>query len=185
MSNFLPKNYQAPASNSNYLKLTEGANKFRVCSDATIGFEFWTNENKPVRLKEKPQEKPSDIRLNDDGSYTIKHFWAFSVLDRKDKVVKIMEITQRSIMDEISELLKNEDWGDITGYDITITRKGQGLETRYSVQPSPHKELTKEEQSLVARTEIDLNKLFAGENPLEKKAEIVEPDEVKLEDVPF
>ena len=182
MGNFLPKNYTAPAQSSNYLKLTEGANKFRVCSPAVIGFEYWTNDNKPVRLKSKPTEKPNDVRVNDDGSYTIKHFWAFSVLDRKDKVVKILELTQPSIMREIQALLENEDWGDITGYDITITRTGQGLETRYSVQPSPHKELTKEEQSLVARTEINLEALFQGANPFEAKVEIAE---VEIDKIPF
>jgi len=197
---FLPKNYEAPKGSSNYLKLEEGQNKFRIVSDAVIGYEYWTNGNKPVRLRDYPKTKPADIRLNDDGSYTVKHFWAFIVLDRKDARVKILEITQASIMRNIEDLVVNEEWGDPKEYDITISRTGSGMETRYTVQPSPNKKLTKEEKSLVARMEINLNALFKGENPFKVdnskssqssqkmplSGQIESPsDDVKLEDIPF
>jgi len=197
---FLPKNYEAPKGSGNYLKLEEGKNKFRILSSAIIGWEYWTNDNKPVRLKEYPQEKPADVKLEDNNSYSIKHFWAFIVLDRKDAKVKIMEITQASIMRAIEDLVQNEDWGDPKQYDITITRSGAGMETRYTVQPSPNKELTKEEKSLVARTEIDLEALYAGSNPFEAKdgtnpasgskkpatGQITaSSDEISIDDIPF
>jgi hypothetical protein len=184
---FLPKDYEAPKGSSNYLKLEEGQNKFRVVSSAVVGYEYWTNGNKPVRLKNYPETKPADVRLADDNSYVIKHFWAFIVLDRKDAKVKILELTQGSIMRAIEDLVVNEDWGDPKQYDITISRTGSGMETRYTVQPSPHKELTAEEKSLVARMEIDLEKLFDGENPFESKAGAspIKTEEVKIEDIPF
>lgn len=176
---FLPKDYKAPESNSNYLKLEEGATKFRIVSECITGYEYWTEANKPVRLKEAPQEKPKDIRMNEDDSYTVKHFWAFKVLDRKDSGVKILELTQATIQRAIQALVEDEEWGDPTAYDITINRTGQKLDTKYSIVPSPHKALTKEEQSIIARTEIDLNALFQGANPFEKQ------DEVNIKDVPF
>ena len=196
---FLPKDYEAPKGSSNYLKLEEGQNKFRIVSDAVIGYEYWTDANKPVRLKEHPTTKPTDIRVKDDGSYEVKHFWAFIVLDRKDAKVKILEITQASIMRNIEELFLNEEWGDPKQYDLNISRTGSGMETRYTVQPSPTKELTKEEKSLVARMEIDLNALFEGENPFDgvkvetgektppqgKSEATDDSGEVKMEDIPF
>jgi len=195
---FLPKNYEVPKGSGNYLKLEEGQNKFRVVSSAIIGYEYWTSDNKPVRLKEYPQTKPADIRVEDNSSYAIKHFWAFVVLDRKDAKVKILEITQASIMRQIEDLVVNEEWGDPKKYDITISRTGSGMETRYTVQPSPEKPLTAEEKSLVARTEINLNALYSGENPFDGvkvesgektpprgKSESTDDSEVKLEDIPF
>jgi hypothetical protein len=176
---FLPKGAEAPKENSNYLKLIEGSIKFRVVSDAVYGYEYWTEDKKPVRLKQYPKEKPADVRLNEDGSYDVKHFWAFKVLDREDGRVKIFEITQNGIKRNIEALLQDEDWGEPTGYDIKITGEGKGLERRYTVNPIPHKELTKEEKSLVARTEIDLEALFEGGNPFNKEEKAI------TEDVPF
>jgi len=185
---FLPKGGEAPKENSNYLKPIEGTIKFRVVSDAIYGYEYWTEENKPVRVRQFPQGKPDNIKLKDDGSYEVKHFWAFKVIDREDGRVKIFEITQNGVKRDIEALLYDVDWGEPNGYDIKITGEGKGLERRYTVNPVPHKPLTAEEKSLVARMEIDLNALYEGENPFEKTPEIKsEPDksEVKIEDVPF
>jgi hypothetical protein len=178
---WLPKGAEAPKENSGYLKLIEGSIKFRVVSEPVYGYEYWTEARKPVRLHEDPKTKPADVRIEKDGSYTVKHFWAFKVLDRADGMVKIFEITQNGIKRDIESLIKDADWGDPQGYDIKITGTGEGLSRRYTVNPIPHKELTAEEKSLVARTEIDLNALFKAEDPFIAKVE----DEVKLEDVPF
>jgi hypothetical protein len=34
-------------------------------------------------------------------------------------------------------LINNEDWGDPRTFSMTVNRKGDGLETEYSVVPSP------------------------------------------------
>jgi hypothetical protein len=185
---FLPQGAEAPKETSNYLKLIEGTIRFRVVSDAIFGYEYWTEDKKPVRLRKMPEKKPADIRLEKDGSYNIKHFWAFKVLDREDGRVKIFEITQNGVKREIESLLQDADWGEPTEYDIKITGEGKGLDRRYTVNPVPHKPLTAEEKSLVARTEINLEALFKGENPFDSEAPKMLPDEeegVKLSDVPF
>jgi hypothetical protein len=44
------------------------------------------------------------------------------------------------ILEKLIDLLPDEDWGDftdpVTGYCIKVTRKGEGLQTRYDVVPS-------------------------------------------------
>lgn len=187
---FLPKDYKVPSTDENYLKLKEGTIKFRIVSDPILGYEYWTEENKPVRVKEYPQTKPDDIRLEEgQTSYTIKHFWAFKVIDRdQPNTVKILEITQSGIQRKLEALINDPDWSDPKDYDIKIVGTGDGLGRRYEVQPSPHKKLTAEEKSLVARTEINLEALYSGNNPFDKEVEIapVEDDkEVKPSDVPF
>jgi hypothetical protein len=182
---FLPKNYEVPESGGSYLKLGQGATKFRIVSDAVLGFEYWNANNKPVRLKESPKNIPPDI--SDDSK--IKHFWAFAVIDRSDGNIKILEITQATIRGAIKSLVDSEDWGDPKKYDITVNRTGEGLDTKYTVQPSPHNSLSKEEESLVKETSVKLEALFYGANPFDREWEpvkIVEPEEeVKIEDVPF
>ncbi|MBP9698118.1 MAG: hypothetical protein KBD65_02930 [Candidatus Moranbacteria bacterium] len=183
---FLPQEGRAPKENGGYLKLIEGSIKFRVVSDAVFGYEYWNNEKKPVRLHEQPRTKPADIRTEEDGSYSVKHFWAFKVLDRNDGMVKIFEITQNGIKRDIEALLDNSDWGNPTGYDITIVGTGKGMERRYTVQPSPHKPLTEEETKQVARTEVDLEALFSGTEPFKKETpEENIPVVGKSTDVPF
>lgn len=181
MSNWLPKGAETPKQNSNYMKLIEGEIKFRIVSEPVYGYEYWTNDKKPVRLHEMPQGKPEDIRVEKDSSFSIKHFWAFKVLDREDGRVKIFEITQNGVKGQIEGLLQDEDWGDPTNYDIKIIGTGEGLNRRYTVTPCPAKPLTAEEESVVARTEIDLNALFEGKEPMKSD----EKDEVRIEDVPF
>jgi hypothetical protein len=183
MNKWLPEGAQTPKENSNYLKLIEGTIRFRTVSQPIYGYLYWTENKKPVRLKQYPKEKPADVRIEKDGSYNIKHFWAFAVLDRDDSRVKIFEITQNGVKRDIEALLQDADWGEPTGYDIKITGEGKGLERRYTVNPVPHKTLTAEEKSLVARTEVNLEALFQAGDPF-NSAKIAPVEDAKI-DVPF
>ena len=163
MDNFLPTDYEAPKTQSNYLKFEQGKNKFRIVSSAIVGYEYWTADKKPVRLKQFPEYTPADMR--DDSK--IKHFWAFVVIDRADNRIKICELTQVSIMNAIKACVENEDWGDPKEYDFTVTRTGEGMDTEYHIQPSPHKKLTVEEETLVELNPVNIEALFTGDNPFE------------------
>jgi hypothetical protein len=74
-------------------------------------------------------------------------------------------ITQASIQGPIEDLVANEDWGDPREYDLTITKKGEGLETEYSVQPSPQKPVPTEAHAAYRAVKIDLDALFRGADP--------------------
>jgi hypothetical protein len=50
---------------------------------------------------------------------------------------------------------------------LTITRKGEKLETEYSVVPSPAKPTPQEILDLYQEKKIDLNALFDGKNPFD------------------
>lgn len=80
--------------------------------------------------------------------------------------VEILEITQTTIQTALEELIHSEDWGDPLGYSITVNRKGEGLETEYSVVPSPAQAMP---DALKAYKEkpINLEALFTGGNPFE------------------
>jgi len=164
--NFLPENYEAPASNSKYLKLQQGENKIRVLSSAIVGWEDWDNKT-PVRTKTQPETLF-------DPNRPAKHFWAFVVLDYSDNGIKILEVTQKSIRDGILSLINDEDWGSPKDYDIKIKKTGQDLETRYTVSPVPHSELPQEIIMEYASTNINLEELFLGGDPFASKSVDVE-----------
>jgi len=159
--NWLPHGYEVPKSAGNYFKFEKGANKFRVMGAPILGFQYWNVQGKPVRLKEQPTETPTDLRDGDK----VKHFWAFPVWNYKVNRIQILEITQVSIQNQMTELVTNDDWGPPQDYDITITKKGEKLDTEYTVTPSPHKDVPQEAKNALRSLRIDMNALFDGGDP--------------------
>ena len=166
MNTFLPEGYQAPVSASGYMKLQDGDNQFRVLSSAITGYEYWTNDNKPVRSP-YPFENTPNIKTVDGKISRVKHFWAFVVWNYATKAVEILEITQSSIQNAISNLVADADWGDPMAYDIKISRSGAGLETEYAVSPKPAKKIDTEIVAAFGDKKITLEKLYKSENPFE------------------
>lgn len=174
---FLPEGYVAPSGESNYLRLQDGENRFRIVSKRPIlGWIDW-KDNKPLRF---PMDKKPASPV--DPKKKVKHFWAFVVYDYTKKKICILEITQSTIQTAISNLSKDKDWGMPTKYDIKIFKKGANLETEYSVNPVPHKEIDPEVVKMVAETPVDIEKLFTGENPFGGSAEHVEEN---IDPLPF
>lgn len=159
MSDFLPNDYEAPQGASAYMKLQKGDNKFRILSKPIIGWLDW-KDKKPFRfpIKNKP-DKPME------QGKSIKHFWAFVVFDYNDQSVKILEITQATIQKTISDLSKDEEWGAPFEYDIKVNRKGEDLNTEYTVTPSPKKTLSDEIKKAALEKPCYLEALFTGGDP--------------------
>lgn len=181
---FLPANYKIPKQDSIFMKFKQGANNFRVITDVTLGYEYWNVNSKPVRMREMPDHQPEDLGTNDDGTLSsIKHFWAFFVIDREDEEIKLLIITQTGIMGQINDLLTSIDWDDPKDYDLTVMKKGEGKESRYSVQPSPKEQLTTKESALIEKTELGTDKLVFGTRKSED--EEVTDEEIAIENVSF
>ena len=81
------------------------------------------------------------------------------------KKLQILEITQSTILKPLQELVSNEDWGDPRAYSITITKKGEKLETEYTLVPSPAKETPADVLKQYQEANIDLDVLFTGGDP--------------------
>lgn len=174
---FLPTGYSIPET-SNYMKLNEGQNRFRVLSSAIVGFQYWNVESKPVRLKTAPQGIPVDTKPEKDGTKKApKPFWAFVVYNYESSRIQILEITQKGIMKSIKAKIENEAWGDPKMYDLVITREGSGFDTEYTVDPNPKTVLDKEIKGLYETTNINLEALYDGSDPFEStKSDEIEAD---------
>ena len=161
---FLTKDYKIPTE-LKYFKFQNGENNFRVMSSAIVGFLYWTEDKKPVRLKEMWKKKPADIKVEANGSYSTKPFWAFVVWSYENSKIQIMEITQTTIMFPVKALVDNEKWGNPAEYDITITREGEGLKTKYTIVPNPKTEVQKKIMDAYKETPVNLEALFDGADP--------------------
>lgn len=185
MTNFLPAEYKIPSSN-NYMRLKDGANKFRVLSSAITGHEYWNNENQPVRSKEVPKET-TDIKMvkvkKKNGEEVlekskVKHFWAFIVWNYDVNAVQILQITQATIQEPMLAIVNDTAWGDPKGYDITIKKQGEGLQTQYTVVPNPHKEIEADIIKTYENGKINLEALYTGEEPFNNEAPTPEEGDI-------
>lgn len=169
--NFLPEDYKIPKTPSGYMKFEDGVNSFRVLSQAVVGWVYFNKDKKPIRSKEAFDSRPDDLPL--DGK--IKPFWAFVVYNNDLKMIQILEITQKRIMNGIKALLDNPKWGkDPKRYDIAITKTGELLETDYNVNGEPPiAEPSAEIKALYKAKPINLEALFTNSDPFIKSTEII------------
>lgn len=167
--NFLPTNYQLPKAESNYFKLEEGTNTFRCLSPALTGWKYWTDkEGRPLPKPIKGCTTvfvPSPDQVADKPVPSLAHFWAFVVWNYKEAQVQLLEITQNTIMEAISQYVYNERWGDPSTYDLVIHKRGTGLDTTYQVTVNPKAALDPGIVEMYRKMQIDPTKLFRGEDP--------------------
>lgn len=136
----MPEGYKLPDSAS-FMKFVTGKNKFRILSPLTVGYEYWTTENKPVRSRTPFEETPDGKVDETSGKVNVNHFWAVVVYNYATESIQLLEITQKGIQKYILGLVNDPDWGKPQGYDLVVTREGDGFATKYTVAANPHKEM--------------------------------------------
>src|SRR5258705_1009638 len=127
---FLPEDYKAPVGN--YTKLEVGENTIRVMSSAIVGYSYWTQDDKSVRMRKEPLAIPADIRVKDGKKERVKHFWAFVVWNVEARKLQIPELTQAPIQGAIKAYGLIKKGGDPKDYVITISLESSGWETEYT-----------------------------------------------------
>ena len=155
---FAPKGYELPESNS-FMKFAQGKNKFRILSSLVTGYEYWTADKKCVRSRTEFTETPG-IAVDENGKSKVSHFWVLAVYNYATEFIQQLEITQKGIQKYILGLVNDEDWGNPKGYDIVVTREGEGMATKYTVAANPHKEMPAEILADYAKANIDLESIF-------------------------
>ena len=133
----------------NYVKVSkiEGEERFRLMGTGIVGYEGWIEDGDkqiPIRWEQKPAELPDNIRKDDKGAPQIKFFMCGVVWDYQLEMFRILSMTQKSLRDQLSKYMRDDDYGDPTTYDIKISREGEGLNTKYGMLASPPKAVTKE-----------------------------------------
>jgi hypothetical protein len=180
--NFLQKSSSAA---SDYVKFQDGDKRsLRLLSTPIMGWELFV-DNKPVRW-EDDTPRPEHAYVRDERP---KQFVAFVVYEYGGQSdsgrVKVWSFTQRTIIDQMVMLFKEEHW---SAFELVIVRQGKGLETKYNVTgiKSPIED-TLLEFAADAKKYIDLTKLYTGDNPFLADLPEVEAKQAKQEptDLPF
>jgi hypothetical protein len=147
-------------------KLPDGKpTRIRILGEGITGFEAWTTNNKPIRWPLLPDELPANIRPDDNGNQSAKYFIAGIAWDYAEEMFRVVTITQKGVLDSINKHIRDEDYGDPSGYDFTITKTGSGLETKYSVMAKPPKPISASIKAAFADLDWDLTRLFDGKAP--------------------
>ena len=179
---FLPSDYkEIPSTPGNFMKLEDGANNLRILSSAIVGYEYWNTDDKPVRAREDWKVLPPDIKPDKNGRVSTKHFWAFIVWNYDKKMIQLLELTQKTIMEGIKGIVDNPKWGDPKNFDITINRVTTGDKVSYTVMPNPHAPLDAAVASEYAKKPVNLEALYEGKDPFGPEAQTVgkQPDGVQ------
>lgn len=161
-NNFLPAGFEKLKTEKPYVnlsKLPEGEHRFRIVDRPIAGWVDW-KDKKPYRFK--PENKPAQPF---DLEKPIKAFWALHVWDYQREGLFVMEITQGGIRKALEDLAKNEDWGDLTSFDVKIKKEGNGKDTSYTVIPVPPKPMSANIKKAVSQTKVRLEALYEGRDP--------------------
>lgn len=176
----LPQGYTVPETQTKsdgYLNaLPDGKSRLRILDRIEPGYEWWLDPDgrnigsrkimkgdKPVRVKSLGEAAANA------NSEPYKHFMATVVYNYDTKKVQLWKFTQATIQQAIAAFESDPDYGDSMGYDIVIERKGEGLDTSYTVMPKPPKPIDSEVREAKMKNPIDLDEWFRGGNPFERK----------------
>jgi len=143
----------------------EGEIRLRFVGEGITGFSGWTVDKKPMRFEQAPEVLPPNLAPDLSGKIGLKRFIAGVVYDYEAEDFKILEITQRSLMNDLFKYMKDEDYGDPTQYDIKISRTGKGKETEYSLVAAPPKPISKTVAAAFEDITCNLKALFDGDDP--------------------
>ena len=111
-----------------------------------------------------------------------KKFWLFQIYNVTEKRAQVWEVTRKDIRRVLEEYERNPKWGDLTQYDITVTRTGKDMDTIYSLMPEPPKQPPSDEViKAIKEARIDCSAVFKdGGYPMGALAE----DAPAVNDVP-
>lgn len=195
LNTLFPDNYvrtteEDAAGSSRYFKPSQiksgESTTLRLCGTpstghAICGYTYFTMEGRPRRFKLFPKDYLDDIGLTYEGKTKgtgekarPTFFLSWACLRKEADDFQIVDISQKKIREQIEAVLDMEDYtienGEMANFYLTITRKGTGTDTSYTVVPTL-KVASKADQQRwhEARDGIWLPALFEGGDPFSGK----------------
>lgn len=174
MSGILPSDYRMESGSSKYMKFGPGDNRFRALAPPILGKLLWSmdaqGQRKPVRRRYGQLMSDLTPAVSKFGKEErIRDFLAFVVWDFKDSTIKILEITQATVITALDGLSKDAEWGPMwdhnSGYAININKTGSERDTVYQVLPSPKRPADPAMLKALADAPIRLEALYDGGDP--------------------
>ncbi len=190
---FTPDKF-AESQVGNYMKFEDGQNRIRILEKPITGYVYWEDaegnlvpKNEMAGKGGKPVRVKSWEGLTNAQRGAMKGFAAMVVWNYQAERIQILEVKQVGIMNALEALSLSKSWGDITTFDIVITKTRTGInptDVEYSVMPEPKEPVSKEIKEAYKEAHIDLEALYRGEDPFGvEKPEEVDLDDLNLEDL--
>ena len=172
--------------NPNKIKSGEKVRFALLADEPFMFYELWGHEatdpqkRKPFRFTEDPTPEDIKAKLGDTyvrslsrdgkGHEPCKIAHAVPVFNYDLEKIQILSWTQKTITQDFDGISQLEDYADsMTKVDFFLSRKGEGTDTKYSVQPAPRKKgmslIISEEWESVNELGFDLNELIKGGDP--------------------
>lgn len=148
--------------NTDYFKpnqLNEGDEvRIRVMSPPIVGWENWSEDNKPTRFypEKKPRVAPNPLK-------PLKEFTAMVIWNYELEMIQIWSFSQKNLKNSLRSLSQNK--GSPLSYDICVSKHGQDTDTRYILRPLPPGKAPKLAVESLAETPINLYALYEGKDP--------------------
>ena len=187
---FLSKQASATVSSSasggGYLQVSKlpdgGSVRFALLSDEPLEFyECWgtsSDGTKPFRFDSEPTPEQVALEMGDyepregrggPGTVDIKFAIAVPVYNFDTGNVQVLSLTQKSILKELDQISQMDDYEDLLAWDFSLSKKGAGLTTEYTLRPVPRKKGAQEHIDaawIEAKSAgFDITRLLTGGNP--------------------
>tara|TARA_R110002110_G_scaffold183311_1_gene389942 strand:- start:116 stop:616 length:501 start_codon:yes stop_codon:yes gene_type:complete len=159
----LEPTYDVPGGgDSTFMRFQKGENRFRFLDAPIMGYQYWQDDKVCVRIK-AANEAPAGEKP--------KHFWQVPVWS--DGQVKILDITQKTVQRDLQNLDTNSEWGNLLGYDVIVTRSGDGMDTTYTSTPCPKSTLEDEVKTTfdAFKKDYDPKKIFETATSVDAKSD--------------
>ena len=183
----LPEDYNASefekesseGGQSQFFSLKDGqARTIRIMGDQdkpetfVMGYSAWREGNKKSRpntdrgyseMAEYAEIQTfTDRNGNEVERKEPKKFWLFQIYNVTESRPQVWEVTRKDIRKILEDFERNPKWGDLTQYDITVTRTGKDISnTNYSLMPEPPKASPSEEMfKAIKEARIDCTAVF-------------------------
>ena len=183
----LPEDYNASefekesseGGQSQFFSLKDGqARTIRIMGDQdkpetfVMGYSAWREGNKKSRpntdrgYSEMVEYAEIQTFTDRNGKEVerkeAKKFWLFQIYNVTESRAQVWEVRRRDIRRMLEEFERNPKWGDLTQYDITVTRTGKDISnTNYSLMPEPPKKPPSDEViKAMNEAKIDCSAVF-------------------------
>lgn len=162
-----------------------GSVRFCILSEEPLeGYEVWFTKDAGGMTKRITPDYPDSELLAQlekqvsgtvterDGKKAIKPCVSFFVYDYDAEGVRVFSANQKTLISDIERLTSDEDYADLTKWDLKVTRTGTGTDTRYHAAMVPTKRSAEKTAKAVIEAwdaactaGADLEALYDGGNP--------------------
>ena len=158
-------NEEIPSTPSRYTKIKENeTRKLRILSSPTPMWEYWTLDNKPVRV---PVVKWIDAPKSPRPDRKTRYTWALTVYNYDTNQVELWQCGQRQIIDSLLGYAQDPDFWSPLDYDIKVTRTWKDLETKYSVKALQKQSIAEDINMIVKTSHVNHRALFFSADPFD------------------